>query len=83
MSEQQKCSPCYADHRPSLESLGLPHISRIKSAAYDRTCLPLSTWKRAQPLEKLAAEPLERQVDDLAAELASQPPPGRRRDPAG
>ena len=37
--------------------------------------------KGAQPLEKLAAEPLERQVDDLAAELASQPPPARRRHP--
>ena len=34
----------------------------------------------AQPLEKLAAEPLERQVDDLAAELAGQPPPA---SPAG
>src|SRR4051812_9887949 len=32
--------------------------------------------ERAEPLEQLAAEPLERQVDDLAAVPASQPAPG-------
>ena len=35
----------------------------------------------SQPLEELAAEPLERQVDDLAAELPGQPPPAGGRKP--
>ena len=34
--------------------------------------------KRPQPLEQLAAESFERQVDDLAAELAGQPAPRGR-----
>src|SRR5436190_1369468 len=33
-----------------------------------------------ESLEELAAEPLQRQVDDLAAELAGEPAPGCRRE---
>ena len=43
--------------------------------------LAIEDVKRAQPLEKLAAEPFERQMDDLAAEPPRQPPPARRRNP--
>ena len=47
----------------------------MKSAAYERTCLAVEHVEPAEPLDQLAAEPLQRQVDDLPAEPPRQPPP--------